>query len=53
MGVLIIKSIENKSTPKDADTVGKRVETSTDNFLVIKSRMVINITEIVHNQNTN
>ena len=36
IGVLAIKIIENNNTPKDADTVGKRVGTSTDNFLVIK-----------------
>ena len=46
MGVLANKTIENNSTPKEADTVGNSVGTSTDNFLVIKSRNVINITAI-------
>ena len=45
-GVFINKITENKSTPTDAENVGKSVGTSLDNFLVIKSRIVIKKTAI-------
>ena len=45
-GVFVIKITENNSTPIDAETVGKSVLTSPDNFLVIKSRIVIKNTAI-------
>ena len=46
MGVFSIKINENTRTPKDAENVGNKAGTSSDNFLVSKSLTVIDETAI-------
>ena len=53
MGVLSIKTNENTRTPKDAENIGNRVGTSSDNFLVSKSLSVIEGLQLVHKLSTN